>query len=148
MRAIIWILIAVYGLMACSAPPPNARQTSAGSRAPAEAIVLPYSAFGPQVMAHTVIGFEWYQWNNVGECDAHAPADKVQVVVYRHVSREQVQDRYPVIAQRQDYRYLAYDDALAFLRAQIAEVSDEELPELALHLRSTQDRILEELGPQ
>jgi len=76
-------------------------------------LVLPYQAFGPQVLAHELIGFEWYQWNSHGSSNP-LQYDDVRVVVYRNIPLSQVKKQFPVIRERHDYRYLSYHDALAY----------------------------------
>ncbi len=82
-------------------------------------LVLDYQDFGPQVAAHEVIGMAWWQWDAHGDPDPDSP-DDVKIVVYRGISAEQVQEAFPVVEERQqDYRYLSYADAIAYLRGAI-----------------------------
>jgi hypothetical protein len=78
-------------------------------------LVLPYAAFGPQVAAHEVIGFEWYQWQSHGD-SRPSVRDDVRVVVYDGLSLNRVQREYPVVeGKRQDYRYLSLRQALKYI---------------------------------
>lgn len=77
-------------------------------------VILPYSAFGPQVAAYELIGMEWWQW------DSHGGADDrdypIKVVVYWDQNREVTAMRYPVDqAKLQDFRYVEYSKAIEHL---------------------------------
>ncbi len=82
--------------------------------------VLQYSDFGPQVIASEVIGMEWWQWQTHG---ASRPIKSdVKVVVYKGIPLRKIEERYPVIPQRQkDFRYLELQSALLFLNKKIEE---------------------------
>jgi hypothetical protein len=69
--------------------------------------ILPYSAFGPQVLAHELIGKAWWQWQPVGgDDDREYP---IKVVVYWNQSVDDIAKRYPVVeSKEQDYRYVPY----------------------------------------
>ena len=43
--------------------------------------------------------------------------DDIKVVVYRNISLDEVKRMYPVIKEKQDYRYLEYQAALDLLKA-------------------------------
>lgn len=78
-------------------------------------LVLPYSDFGPQVAAHEVIGFEWYQWQSHGD-SRPSGRDDVRVVIYDALSLKRVRQQYPVVeGKRQDYRYLSLRQALKYI---------------------------------
>lgn len=96
-------------------------------------------------MAYETVGYDWHQWNNVGPCDAVEPADEVRVVVYRGILLREAQRRYPVVSPGDDYRYLAYEDALSYLDARVREASDLGMPELAAELQATRNLILNDL---
>jgi hypothetical protein len=84
-----------------------------------QTMVLHYGRFGPQVLAHELIGFEWYQWNLTGHHDPRH-IDDIWVVVYRNMGFEEVKRLYPVVKDlRQDYRYVRYDKALQYLDGHI-----------------------------
>lgn len=86
-----------------------------------QTLVFHYSCFGPQVLAHELIGFEWYQWNPSGHPDPRH-IDDIWVVVYRNMGFEEVKRLYPVVKDlRQDYRYVRYDKALQYLDGHIKE---------------------------
>jgi hypothetical protein len=77
-------------------------------------VILPYSAFGPQVAAYELIGMEWWQW------DSHGGADDrdypIKVVVYWDQTQEVTAKRYPVDqAKHQDFRYVEYSKAIEHL---------------------------------
>ena len=110
---------------------------------PAETLVLPYQAFGPQAASHQLIGNEWWQWHQHGDSDPSTKYD-VKVVVYRGASEEEAARRYPVDQDKQqDYRYLAHVDAIAYLDRMIKENA---LPELTASLQETRQRIIAALG--
>lgn len=83
-------------------------------------LVLGYDAFGPQVVAHELIGYGWNQWKAEGH---QLPDDvEVKVVVYRGLRPGKVRAAYPVVRGRSDYRYVEYGRALRFLDGKIAEL--------------------------
>jgi hypothetical protein len=89
-----------------------------------QTMVLRYGRFGPQVRAHELIGFEWYQWNACGHPDPRH-IDDIWVVVYRDMDLEEVKRLYPVVQDlRQDYRYVGYDKALRYLDGHIREFEE------------------------
>jgi hypothetical protein len=101
-------------------------------------IVLSYKELGPQVAVYKLIGYEWYQWNSQGSDDP-TKLDDVKVVVYRNVSLEKVKEMYPVIKEKQDYRYIDYSTAMDYLN------QNENQPYLE-HLRTTKRKIIAQLG--
>lgn len=103
-------------------------------------LALEYRDFRPQAAAHELIGFEWYQWNSHGS-SRPSETDDVKVVVYRNTSLDDVRRQYPVIHERQDYRYVRYDDALAYCDRLVGEH-----PDLLGHLRETKRKIIAHLG--
>ncbi len=106
-------------------------------------MVLDYEDFGPQAAAYETIGMAWWQWERQGDPDPNHRYD-IKVVVYRGIPLEQVQARYPVVAdKKQDYRYVSYDDAMKYLDRQIQE---NVLPEVTQRLRATQSRIQDALA--
>ena len=77
-------------------------------------MVLRYGRFGPQVLAHELIGFEWYPWNACGHPDPRH-IDDIWVVVYRDIGLEEVKRLYPVVKDLgKDYRYVHYGKALQY----------------------------------
>ena len=106
-------------------------------------MVLKYHDFGPQAAAYETIGMEWWQWDNHGDSDPDYRYD-IKIVVYRDIPLHQVKEAYPVLKEKkQDYRYLSYAKAMAYLNGQIQE---DLLPELTETLRKTRSRIEEKLG--
>jgi hypothetical protein len=99
---------------------------------------LSYQELGPQVAVYKLIGYEWYQWNNHGDDDPNK-VDDVKVVVYRNIPLEKVKEMYPVIKEKQDYRYLDYSTAIEYLN------KNENEPYLE-HLRKTKKKIVNSLG--
>jgi hypothetical protein len=145
-RAALALLIATACgvLLASCTPQPAVKSTST------DAIVLAYADFGPQAMAYETLGKQWFQWHSHGSSDPNA-VDAIYVVVYRGVSLARIKARYPVVIGAQDYRYLDYDAALAYLKAQRAalEASEESevLATLAARLAATQASVIAGLGP-
>lgn len=90
-------------------------------------VVMQYEDFGPQVMSYEYIGMQWYQWDSEGGDDPNRTFD-IRVVVYRNISLNEVEKMYPVIKQRQDYRYLEYQAALELLGKYESDPSWDELP--------------------
>jgi hypothetical protein len=103
-------------------------------------LVLPYAAFGPQVLAHEILGMEWYQWDPHGDSDPKTTYD-VRVVVRLGVSESEAKRRYPVQkAEGCDYRYVTEKAALEFLARTRKEIAADS-PELAKKLADTAARI-------
>ncbi|MCI5146157.1 MAG: hypothetical protein D3923_11665 [Candidatus Electrothrix sp. AR3] len=101
-------------------------------------ILLDYQDFGPQVIAHEVIGMEWWQWQNHGDSDP-ATTDDIKVAVYRDIPIAEAQKNYPVDPEKKrDVRYLEYQKALGFLDEKIGENVQESVTET---LRATRKRI-------
>lgn len=83
--------------------------------------MLPYDAFGPQVVAHELIGMEWWQWDSHG--DSEPKEYPIKVVVYWNQSLEETKKRYPVIREKeQDYRYVEYEAAKRHLTEKAKEL--------------------------
>lgn len=102
-------------------------------------MVFSYQDFGPQVIAYELIGFEWYQWNRHGDSDPKN-IDDVKVVIYRNISLEKAQEKFPVSQEKNlDHRYLDYDSAIKYLDEYINE------PDLE-HLKATKKKVVENLG--
>lgn len=111
--------------------------TGCASRISRTTLVLDYADFGPQAMAYKVLGPKNHQW------DPQTPipfgAEGVRVVVYRNIDLEQVKQHFPVDPGRhQDYRYLAYSDALDYLDARIRQNL---LKRITLRLEETRSAI-------
>ena len=100
-------------------------------------LVLDSDDFGPQALAYETIGFQWFQWNSQGP-DKPQDKDSIKVVVYWDEPLKKVQQAYPVDPRKkQDFRYLAYDKALAYLDRSIREAPD------AIHLKKTRAKLIE-----
>ena len=123
-----------------------ARERKAGVRTPrSNTLVLRYQDFGPPSVTYGLLGVEWYQWNSQGPDDPNA-TDDVKVVVYRNVPLEEVRKEYPVVEEKQDYRYLEYEVALDLLSKYEADSFWDQYPEVKEGTRRTKERILEQLG--
>lgn len=109
-------------------------------------VVLPYDAFGPQAMAHTLVGFAWWSWEGGG---SYGPGDTfdVRVVVHRDGERAAAEQRWPTVpALEQDRRLVSRSEALGWLDERIAELAGEpEFQGLREELRATRARIEREL---
>jgi len=128
-------------------PESGTRARAAGTRTPGRQarrpprqhwLVLRYADFGPQRLAGDLLGPRQWQW---ADSEAPDPAPDIRVVVYRGRSLERMRRRFPVqpLSER-DFRYVEYDDALAYLRR---EVDDRRLHR---RLYRTRNRILAALG--
>jgi hypothetical protein len=101
----------------------------------AETALFDYDDFGPQILAHEVIGFQWYQWNSTGDSDPNK-IDTVKIVVYWDEPIEKIKEKYPVDpGKEKDYRYLSYEKAMEYLGSSISK-----LPE-ATHLIETRAKL-------
>ena len=123
---------------------------AAPSRRGPDAVVLDYADFGPQVMAHELLGMELYQWESESP-DPHATFD-IRVVVHNGLSPKSLAARYPVVKGKRDHRYLLRAKALAYLDARLLELRDVPPAEgapfvaLAVRLAATRERIVAVLG--
>jgi hypothetical protein len=90
----------------------------------AESAVFDYDDFGPQVLAYETIGYQWYQWNDVGGPDPRK-FDDIKVVVYWNEPLISIKEKYPVNPKRKkDFRYLTYEAAMRYLDSTISEYKD------------------------
>jgi len=104
-----------------------------------QTIVLSYSDFGPQVLAHELIGYEWYQWDRVGDCDPSTKYD-VKVIVYKNITLKEVQECYSVNRDMmQDYRYVEYSEALKYFNEHIKAFKDLEKTDSKRFVESAAD---------
>jgi hypothetical protein len=88
--------------------------------------VLPYDSFGPQVIAHELIGMEWWQWDNHG--DSEPREYPIKVVVYWNQTLEETRKKFPVDrTKEQDYRYVKYSAAIAGMEKAIRALEASEL---------------------
>ena len=82
--------------------------------------ILPYSAFGPQVAAHELIGMEWWQWDSHG--DSRPREYPIKIVVFWDQTREDTAKRHPVDREKlQDFRYVEYSKAVTHMARTITE---------------------------
>ena len=119
--------------------------------------MLAYDDFGPQVMAHPLLGMEWWQWEAHGDSDP-STTYPVRVVVHRGLGAAELAARYPVDpVKKLDHRYVTVERALAWLGEQIAELEGDaargqDAQDRALTagllgtLRGTRDRIRRHFG--
>jgi hypothetical protein len=110
-----------------------------------DTLVLRYQDFGPQGMSYELIGMEWYQWNSQGPDDPDA-RDDVRVVVYRSIALDEVKRKYPVVEEKQDYRYLEYRAAIDLLNRYEADPFWNEYLETKEKVERTREKILDQLG--
>jgi len=90
---------------------------------PATDIVRPYRAFGPQVLAHELIGMAWWQWQPHGDSKNPSREYPIQVVVYWNQTLEQIKVKYPVDeVEQRDYRYVEYSAAVSYLKKTIKKI--------------------------
>jgi len=83
------------------------------SKQPLRAVVLNYEDFGPKYLAYTLLGNEWYQWE---ESEEEGKAYDIKVVVFKDEDLERVKKAYPVQPEAaQDYRYITYEAAMEYL---------------------------------
>jgi hypothetical protein len=144
-KQIILSLIFTGGtiLLCCGAPQKS--NVAQVQKPKTNTIVLGYDDFGPQAMSYEWIGMGWYQWNSQGPDDPNAK-DDVKVVVYRNISLDEVKRMYPVIEEKQDYRYLEYQPALNLLKQYERDPFWNEYKETKDRVRQTREKILVQLG--
>lgn len=122
-----YLIAALFCLTACASTQANSSIT-----------VLNYDDFGPQVIAHELIGMDWWQWQSHG--DSRPRKYDIKVIVYRNVSLDTIKEKYPVIPEKQqDYRYLEYNKAIEYLDKHIEENA---FPALTQKLKSTRKKLL------
>jgi hypothetical protein len=109
-------------------------------------LVLSYDDFGPQAMAHELLGMESHPWLDC-HCD-EKEAPPIEVVVYRRLSLATGRARRPVVpAQGLDRRYVTYKAAVRYLDRQLAELRDDpDLAALRGRLEATRALIIRRLG--
>ena len=114
---------------------------------PPSTIFFEYEDFGPQVMAHELLGMDWYQWQPHGDPDPNS-TDRVRVIVYIDIELSKVQKLYPVDPRKnQDYRYVHIDRAISFLQNKTKELDEYEddetnFAQLRKRLQNTLNRLL------
>ena len=122
MQRVLIAIIAVAALTGCS----HQGKTT----------VLAYPDFGPQAMAYDLIGMQWHQWDNPPDPKKNY---KINVVVYRNMGRKQAMLLHPTDkAKASDYRYVSYDEAVAFLNRHI---KDDAVPSITAALVRTRKKI-------
>ena len=95
----------------------------AGTAAAAEPemVVLDYGDFGPQAAAVELLGMDGCAWAPPHDVQGLEACD-VKVVVYRGMDEAAVAKVHPVVKTKlQDYRYVEWDKAVAYLDEWIAE---------------------------
>lgn len=108
-------------------------------------VTLDYKAFGPQVIAHEIIGNEWWQWEVSGAPDPTVTYD-VKVVVYRNIDLASVKEKFPVDKKLQiDYRYVTYQEAIAFLDKHVKHTMETPLTGITKTLTETKQNIIDHL---
>ncbi len=89
-------------------------------------IVLPYSAFGPQVAAWELIGMQCWQWEPHGDGTGIVPP--IKVVVFWDQSLEETAKRHPVNQEKlRDFRYVEYSKAIEHMANLIKDFKEAEL---------------------
>lgn len=115
-----------------------------GIRTTDDPFVLPYNSFGPQVAAHRLIGFEWFQWNSSGSSDPNN-VEPIFVVVSTKSLMEEAKKRYVVSEQEQsDYRFVTVDAALKYIDDELADADARLL--FGKTLQSTRSKIEQHFG--
>ncbi len=134
MRTAITVLGTCLLLAACAATPEHAAK---------DTLLLDYEDFGPQAMAHELLGMQWWQWENSGSPN---PNDRyaIKVVAYKDLTRAEVERRFPVVLDKlQDYRYVPYEEAMRYLDRHIA---DDVIADVTARLTRTREALLATLG--
>ena len=107
-----------------------------------QVLLLDYTDFGPQVIAHELLGMEWWQWQPHG--NSRPTTYPIKVAVYRKISLEEVQSRYPINREKeQDVRYVNYQEALTYLDSHIQE---NVMTEVTATLKNDRSKLLYEFG--
>lgn len=89
--------------------------------AEAQSMVFAYSDFGPQMIACELLGMEYYEWDPPMEDDPYHKYN-IKVVVYEHVTLDEVRRAFPTVKGKVDYRYVERRRAITHVKAKIAEL--------------------------
>ena len=105
----------------------------------AEALVLHYADFGPQVVAHRLLGPEWWQWETHGDSDPKTQY-LIRIVVYDEESESNVRTQYPLIpSENKDYRWIPLNQAIQYLDE---EISKDTLERTTASLKKTRMQLI------
>ncbi len=106
-------------------------------------IIMHYKDFGPPSLAGDLLGSDYWQWDSHG--DSRPRVYNILVVVYRNADIGSIKDQFPVVKEKeQDYRYVEYNKAMAFLNSSIEDLQankDEVPPRLIETLKTTRSKI-------
>jgi len=153
MWRLLWMVLIVSGCDATRTASPEPARNSNGTPqtfppaapdVPGRMIVLDYDDFGPQAMAHELLGLDCYSF---GDCCCSEPDDEfdVRVVVHDGASEAAARARYPTGPDRGDYRIIDVAAARRFVDAQLADLAtwppEDRLPALEATLRATRERL-------
>ena len=101
--------------------------------------ILEYNDFGPQAMAHELIGMNWWQWLEPGGFEPSDTFD-IQVIVYCDGRLLDIERRFPVDKTTQkDYRYITKNDAIDYLNGHIKEDLSYEVTQQLVATKQTID---------
>ena len=101
-------------------------------------VILDYEDFGPQAMAHSLIGMQWWQWQDHGSPNAGTLYD-IKVIVHPDSLTKDVKKDFPIAPiQHLDYRYVTFKNAQSYLDHHIAE---DLIPTLTAELKLTREKI-------
>jgi hypothetical protein len=114
-----------------------------GNQTNQQHIILNYKDFGPPSLAGELLCSYYWQWDKHGDS---RPRDyNILVVVYRNVDIKSIKLQFPVVEEKeQDYRYVEYDNAIAFLNSSIEDLqaNKDEVPQkLIATLDTTRNKI-------
>jgi len=102
-------------------------------------LVLDYQDFGPQVIAHQILGMEWWLWESYGDSNPETKYP-ISVVVYRGISLKAVKKLYPVDPDKfKDYRYVLLCVSLEYLEQ---EIKNDILPQTTRLLKATRHKLI------
>jgi hypothetical protein len=84
------------------------------------ALVLDYKDFGPSQLSKSLLGKNFWQWQ---DSRGHSPTQyDIKVVVYKNLTLEATQKNYPTIPEKnQDYRYVKYSKTVTWLDERILQ---------------------------
>lgn len=125
--ALIFVLLLPLALVANSGCRGRMKQ--------ADVLILDYDAFGPPVIAHELLGPEWWQWQPHG--DSRPRKYKVKVVVYGSIPKAEVERRYPVDrTKEQDFRYVSKQAGVEYLDKNIEDAPVDSVRQRLLETRA------------
>lgn len=88
----------------------------------ANVVILEYDDFGTNLIAHELIGMDWWQWDNHGDDERKA---NIKIIVYADTKKADVAKVFVSKKYIVDYRYVSLEKATAYFRKWIKELEND-----------------------